>query len=34
MRNLLTALLLCCSPLALATVQTQEIPYTSADARA
>jgi dienelactone hydrolase len=31
MRTLLTALLLCCSPLALAAVQTQEIPYTSAD---
>ena len=31
MRALLTALLLCCSPLALAAVQTQEIPYTSAD---
>ncbi|MBD9424768.1 dienelactone hydrolase family protein [Pseudomonas sp. PDM15] len=31
MRTLLTALLLCCSPLALAAVQTKEISYTSAD---
>jgi dienelactone hydrolase len=31
MRALLTALLLCCSSLALAAVQTQEIPYTTAD---
>ena len=31
MRPLLLALLLCCSPLVLAQVQTQEIPYTSAD---
>jgi len=31
MRALLIALLLCCSSLALAAVQTQEIPYTTAD---